>query len=372
MSKIVESMPVQEVRFKDLKLLNKQTLCIIMKSLNLEVDQSLIKANLVAQLQQRFALLSLEEGDAGNGGGGAAGGAAGGGAGGGEAGGEGDGNDDDGSDDDGSDDDGSDGPYRGCDEELEEMIQIYVRMINVGSETSRFRTFPMMVSRDDTIWTLKTMIRQMLDIPRGVQSLFHHGLCENAELLEEGCIYTLRTNINGGGKRAAGGGAKTLGKDAEMMTLQGSVNMMVMRLQANLNASPLFAKINATIHKQNELGDELNIENLEALLAERGMTEKGLDKLLTITTVSTRKEERCRHIASIIFASEMILINELSSLTETAKNALQSNVQLVISRMFMDNTGLIAWEKFVEKIGAIIKKVSAANLPPVSATAPME
>ena len=187
MSKIFESMPVDAVRFKDLKLLNKETLCVVMKSLNLEVDQSLIKANLVVQLQQRLEFF-LEGGDAGNGGGGAAGG--GGGDRGGEAGGnggdgEGDGNDDDGSDDDGSDDDGSDGPYRGCDEELEEMIQIYVRTINVGSETSRFRTFPIWVSRDDTIWTLKTMIRQMLDIPRGVQSLFHHGLCENAELLEE-------------------------------------------------------------------------------------------------------------------------------------------------------------------------------------------
>ena len=197
-------------------------------------------------------------------------------------------------------------------------------------------------------------------------------ICENAELLQDGYIYTLRTGISGGGKRAAGGGAKTLGKDGETMALLASINMLLMRLQANLNASPLFAKINTTIQKQNELGDELSIENLEAILAERGLTEKGLDKLLTITTVSARKEERCKHIASIIFASEMILINELSSLAETAKNALQLNVQLFISRMFMDGTGLIAWEKFVEKIGAIIKKVSAANLPPVSATAPME
>ena len=280
----------------------------------------------------------------------------------------GDGNNDDGEggggDDDG--DDEEDGNNNAGFEE--EIIQIWVRT-NVGTED--FKTYSLWVSPDDTIWTLKAVLRQMLDIPRGMQSLFLHGLCENAELLLEGRIYTMRTTINGGGKRATGGAAKTQGKEAEMKMLHDSMQMLLLRLQANLNASPVMPKINEAVMKQNAVSEDVSCDFLEELLVGRGLNEKGLDKLLMITTVSTRKEERCKQITAILFAGEIAMLNELGALATSGKTVLELSVQLVISKMFMDPTGLLAWEKFVAKIGGIIKKMMTSNFQTVPERLPM-
>ena len=154
---------------------------------------------------------------------------------GGDGGGDADDRHEDGNNDDGE---GGEGDDDGDDEEddnnnagsEEEIIQIWVRT-NVGTED--FKTYSLWVSPDDTIWTLKAVLRQMLDIPRGMQSLFLHGLCENAELLLEGRIYTMRTTIHGGGKRAAGGAAKTAGKEETQEELQEKVRISMLSVVGN-------------------------------------------------------------------------------------------------------------------------------------------
>ena len=146
-----------------------------------------------------------------------------------------------------------------------------------------------------------------------------------------------------------------------MRMLHDSMHMLLLRLQTNLNASPVIPKINEAVVKQNAVSEDVSCEFLEELLAGRGLNEKAFDKLLMITTVSTRKEERCKQIAAILFSGEMAALNELGALATAGKTVLELSVQLVISKMFMDPTGLLAWEKFVAKIGGIIKKMTTSN-----------
>ena len=66
------------------------------------------------------------------------------------------------------------------------------------------------------------------------------------------------------------------------------------------------------------------------------------------------------------------MLNELGALATSGKTVLELSVQLVISKMFMDPTGLLAWEKFVAKIGGIIKKMMTSNFQTVPERLPME
>jgi hypothetical protein len=288
-------------------------------------------------------------GDAGEGAPGGWEGAPGSGGGGGEGGG----------DDSGPDDsDPDDGPQ----EDTEKFIfDVFYRLINFNGRSYN-EVSTVEVSVDDTVATLRAIISERHNVRNSDQVILLDGIVRlGSEFLIQGANYTMRTRISGGGKRAAGGGAKTQGKEAEMAALKEPMNMLLMRLQNNLNASPLFSKISEAVMKQNEVSEDITCDFLDELLLERGLNSKALDKLLTITAVSTRKEERCRQITAILFAGEIAMLSEMGALTASAKTSLELSVQLVISKMFMDPSGLLAWEKFVSKVGAIIKKKAATE-----------
>ena len=317
-------------RFSDLKNLNKQTLCTLMKVMNLDVDPTQLKALLAAQLRQRMMLL-LEQG--GGGGGGGNDGADNRGEGGGGDGGDGGGDDESGEDGEESADDDSES------EDGEDVMKVHVRM------PSGRTTLEITVSIGETVSHLKSIILAIQGIPRHLQRILFEGAeLQNSGLLAADGWYDCVLRISGGGKRAAGGAAKTAGKETEMRMLHDSMHMLLLRLQTNLNASPVIPKINEAVMKQNAVSEDVSCEFLEELLVGRGLNEKGLDKLLMITTVSTRKEERCKQITAILFAGEIAMLNELGALATSGKTVLELSVQLVISKIFMDPTGLLAWE----------------------------
>ena len=126
-----------------------------------------------------------------------------------------------------------------------------------------------------------------------------------------------------------------------------------MRMQANLNASPIIQEINKISITLNSLGDNVDHTKLDELL--EGISEENLHKLLITTTVSTRKEDRCKHVAEVLYESVLESLSELSALTKTANDLLPLNIQALITKMFADNGGNINWEALVKKIGDYMK-----------------
>ena len=322
MSKIVESMPVQEVRFKDLKLLNKQTLCLIMKSLNLEVDQSLIKANLVMQLRQRLELPPLEGGDAGNDGGGAGGGD-GDGAGGDGAGGDND--DDDEAEDEEEDEEGSEG------EDVELSISVRLptrRLVQIQCMTG------------DTVAYIKAKIRDLEGIPRNQQRISHNGIpCFETEEINELYIYDLSLRISGGGKRAAPV-ASAKSKEERLASQAMEASMLVNQLRS-LGVPDMVQTVNF-------LTQQLAQSHADAI--PNGVSALSLEHLRTLqSSLNTSNDEKPRieAVMKACCAIEVQRLREMKEYLTIIDTSLRSLATLNFFKAYMlDATGRLSWESY--------------------------
>ena len=93
-----------------------------------------------------------------------------------------------------------------------------------------------------------------------------------------------------------------------------------MRMQANINASPIIGEIHQISITLNSLSDDVPMSKLDELL--EGISEEKLRKLLQTTTVSTRKEDRSKHISEVLYEQIYDPLNELTALAKVAHDVL--------------------------------------------------
>jgi hypothetical protein len=231
------------------------------------------------------------------------------------------------------------------------------------------------VELDDKVKTLKAVIRNKTGIPRKEQRLsFNNEQLEDDSTLSEQnltpeSIVHLQLSIVGGGKRAAGGGAKAKSKAEVLAELTDEVGMTLLRFQAAPHASPAINTIKDRVTLISQMVENGITQNdLAQMMVHLG--DKELEKLQTVTSISTRPLDRCREISEVIFAVENKGFREVKTQIKMCEGLLGTAVQLLLISLFADEGGSIGWTPFTKLVGDVVKhKIRAEQAPAAGAGA---
>ena len=229
----------------------------------------------------------------------------------------------------------------------------------------------------DTIAVIKVLFQVKCNIARSDQRLFLDGyeLEEDARLGEivedDEMTVDIRTTISGGGKRGAGqvasstnpaSGAKS--KQEAMDMIEEKVGMCVLRFNSVAGASPSITTCSNRITQLMNMAKQENFDMKAMLMT---LSETNINKMMNVTTASTRPEARCKIISDIIFADLTTQLNELKRQYELAMVVLPTATQFMMTSKFSDETGGIAWTEFMKLLGTIVKEQTIEqNVPSVN------
>eukprot|EP00438_Fugacium_kawagutii_P011303 Skav205058 [mRNA] locus=scaffold142:231626:232930:+ [translate_table: standard] len=175
--------------------------------------------------------------------------------------------------------------------------------------------------------------------------------------MKEGDVIYVQPRGAGGGKRQM----NTLtgkSKDDQMKTLEESIGMAVLRISAHPHASPAIEKMKSQVSNitQSIKAGQVNMDTFF-----QSLPDKSMERLLTITSVSTKVESRCKAVSDIVFESLLSELNEVKTQLEASYHVLPVLIQYVLMENFGDQSGNIQWSAMMTSISQAVKSKAVAN-----------
>ena len=155
-----------------------------------------------------------------------------------------------------------------------------------------------------------------------------------ATYCNDGGDLLLVPKVKGGGKRAKATGASDtsgatnivagMSKDNAKEKIEDILGMSLMRVRNIPNISPV---ITETCRKVWDVVNQAKTDVFKMKIALHALSMKDLEKCQSITTVSTKVQDRCGVLSNILFGQDITNIKELENQTERVKSALALCVQ---------------------------------------------
>ena len=153
----------------------------------------------------------------------------------------------------------------------------------------------------------------------------------------------------GGGKRAiTSSGGKS--KEESLKSLDDIINMSLLRFQS---ASPAISEVANQVTQA--LGSvKSGALDMNTLI--KSLPEKDMEKLLSVTAISTKMDARCKAVSDIIFSSNLKKLNEVKNQLETSYYTLPTLTQYILTEKYGDGASNISWTSFTSAVGRSIKE----------------
>ena len=176
--------------------------------------------------------------------------------------------------------------------------------------------------------------------------------------LKDGDTIVMNPRGQGGGKRGLASIALGRGKDDVLKNLEESVVMGILRCNASAGTSPL---IDNLINIVKNIMASAKTEQLNMDVFLQSLNDQEMEKLLTVTSVSTKVESRCKAIADVVFKGHLNHLIEIKSQLDASFNILPLVIQYLLLQKFGDQGANIGWAVFTSSVSNIIKSKASAS-----------
>ena len=195
--------------------------------------------------------------------------------------------------------------------------------------------------------------------------IYNNDIVEDWDYVMENRVFHVSLRIMGGGKRGANhvsssgnpsAGAKT--REEAMDLIEEKVGMALLRFNSHVRASPAITAASTRITQVLHLGKQPEIDVRGLLMV---LNNESINKMMNVTTTSTRPEARCKIISDIIFHDLITPLNELKRQYDLAISALPMTIQFIMTAKFGDDSGGIGWINFMNLLTEITKEKARQN-----------
>ena len=163
-------------------------------------------------------------------------------------------------------------------------------------------------------------------------------------------------------KRGRDGGGGSRDKKAQLLSsLKEDVEMMTLRATAkNLN-NPTIAECLTNMNAMFQVAEAKDKNSIKQALD--ALSAEDLEKLLGVTSVSTRALDRSKAIAETLFKNSFVTLGEIGKQCEMAKAAVPQSVYYMMLGVFGDESGTVNWADFTALVSKTMaeKAIAAAN-----------
>ena len=205
--------------------------------------------------------------------------------------------------------------------------------------------------------SLRFFVQRKFKVPIQMQkmtmsngNLIHFNITIEQNRLVNNSIVYLSLLITGGGKRSLASGNSS--KQETTMRLEDMIGMNMLRFNAQPNASPAISALVQKITQATHIANQQDI-SMKQILRELDMGD--LQKLLTVTSSSTKVESRSTKVAEVIFNQNYHMLLEVENQTKKAFQSLPLVAQLLLMKKYSDEAGNISWTQFTHDVSAVIQ-----------------
>ena len=144
-----------------------------------------------------------------------------------------------------------------------------------------------------------------------------------------------------------------MGKSALLKELQDRIQMAMLRFAGHNINNPTINEVVRNVQAMSGVAETLNEQAIKETLA--AMNDSSVEKMLTITSVSTKPEARSKTISEILFATTFSRLDEIETQCQNARKVLTHAVMYMMLSIWGDDSANINWSAFTKMAAEVIK-----------------
>ena len=170
----------------------------------------------------------------------------------------------------------------------------------------------------------------------------------------------LSLRSQGGGKRGKDEATSSDGKKGQMKALQEQMESAMFRFVGNNINNPTIQEVVLNVQAMMRVSKTEDKDAIRATL--EAQSDMGLCKLLSITSVSTKPEARCKALSEILFEGSYARLDEIQSQCSSACKLLPNSVFHMMLAIWGGDNATIAWADFTKMVADVIKDRALAGV----------